>query len=424
VNAEIVAVGTELLLGQIANTNAQWMSQELAAIGVDVVHHQVVGDNMDRIVEALRLAAGRADVVIVSGGLGPTEDDITRDAIAAFAGVPLVFHPELEDMLREKFRRWSTMPSMPESNLRQASVPDGARTIAPDRGTAPGLILTLPGDGRLYAVPGVPDEMREMMAGTIVPELAARIGGDVISSRVLRVAGMGESAVAEVLADLFEASVNPTIAYLASMGEVKVRLTAKAPSEQAAADLLAPLTAEILERLGDVVFSDADESLEHVVLRLLLASGRTIACAESLTGGGVGARITAVPGASGAFVGSAVVYTSGAKQTALGVPRAILEGPGAVSEECAVAMAAGALRVFDTDVALALTGAAGPEPHAGAAAGTVWVAVADRDRAHARGFIARGERDRVRRWAEQAGLDLVRRFLQDLPLPGSSLPAG
>jgi nicotinamide-nucleotide amidase len=419
--AEIVAVGTELLLGQIADTNAQWMSEQLAAIGVDVIHHQAVGDNRDRIVEALRLAASRADVVLVCGGLGPTEDDITRDAIAVLAGVPLVFHEELEAMLREKFRRWSAIGAMPESNLRQATVPDGAETITPDRGTAPGLIVRLD-HVRLYAVPGVPDEMREMVVGRIIPELRDLVGGDVIVSRVLRVAGMGESAVAERLADLFDASANPTIAYLASMGEVKVRLTAKAASEDATDALLAPLADEIRGRLGDVVFTDRDESLEEAVLRLLLSSHRTLACAESLTGGGVGQRLTSIPGSSAGFVGSAVVYTAEAKRRVLQVPDDVLAA-GTVTEACAVAMAAGARQLFDADVALALTGAAGPEPHHGAAPGTIWAALAGGEGfTHARGFVARGERDRVRRWAEQAGLDLVRRYLEGVPLPGSSLP--
>jgi len=421
VRAEIVAVGTELLLGQIANTNARWMSEELAGAGIDVTNHQAVGDNLDRIVEALRLAAGRADVVLVSGGLGPTEDDITRDAIAAFAGVPLIFHTELETMLREKFRRWSAIGAMPESNLRQASVPEGARWIVPDRGTAPGLALRINGT-LLYAVPGVPDEMQEMIGGTIVPELRELAGGDVIVSRILRCAGMGESAVAERLADLFTSSTNPTIAYLASMGEVKVRITAKGPSKADAEGLAEPVVTEVRARLGDVVFSIDDESLEQAVLRLLGSTHRTLACAESLTGGGVGERLPAVPGASASFVGSAVVYTAEAKRRVLGVPDDILAG-GTVTEECALAMATGARDLYGADVALALTGAAGPEPHDGAAPGTIWVAVADAGGfTHARGFVSRGERDRVRRWAEQAGLDLVRRYLEGVPLPGTSLP--
>jgi nicotinamide-nucleotide amidase len=420
---EIVAVGTELLLGQIADTNAQWMSEQLAAIGVDVTHHQAVGDNQERIVEALRIAASRADVVLVCGGLGPTEDDITRDAIAELAGVPLVHHDELEQMLREKFRRWSSIGTMPESNLRQATVPEGAAAITPHRGTAPGLIVQLDGT-RLYAVPGVPDEMREMVGGTVVPELSRLAGGEVIVSQVLRVAGMGESAVAERLADLFGASSNPSIAYLASMGEVKVRLTAKASSDEEARALVRPLADEIRQRLGDVVFTGADESLEGAVIRLLTAAGKRLACAESLTGGGVGERLTAIPGASAAFLGSAVVYTADMKRQVLGVSEEALAG-GTVTEACALAMAAGVQRLFGADVALALTGAAGPEPHDGAAPGTIWVAIADAGGVtHARGLVARGERDRVRRWAEQAGLDLVRRHLEGVPLPTTSLPSG
>ncbi len=419
--AEIVAVGTELLLGQIADTNARWMSEELAGAGIDVTNHQAVGDNLERIVEALRLAASRADVVLVCGGLGPTEDDITRDAIAAFAGVPLVFHAELETMLREKFRRWSAIGAMPNSNLRQASVPEGADWIVPDRGTAPGLALRINGT-RLYAVPGVPDEMREMIGGTILPELHALAGGDTIVSRILRIAGMGESAVAERLADLFSSSTNPTIAYLASMGEVKVRVTAKARSRADAEALAEPMVAEVRARLGDVVFTAEDETLEEAVLRLLGSNGRTLACAESLTGGGVGARLTAVSGASASFVGSAVVYTAEAKGRVLGVPEDVLAG-GTVTEACALAMATGARDLYGVDIALALTGAAGPEPHDGAAPGTVWVAIADASGfTHARGFVSRGERDRVRRWAEQAGLDLVRRHLEGVRLPGTSLP--
>ena len=419
--AEIVAVGTELLLGQIADTNARWMSEQLAAAGIDVTNHQAVGDNLERIIEALRLATGRADVVLVSGGLGPTEDDITRDAIAAFAGVPLVFHNELETMLREKFRRWSAIGAMPESNLKQAYVPEGATWIVPNRGTAPGLALRLDGT-RLYAVPGVPDEMQEMIGGTIVPELRELAGGDVITSRILRCAGMGESAVAERLADLFTSSTNPTIAYLASMGEVKVRITAKAPSTAEAEALAEPVVAEVRARLGDVVFSADDESLEQAVLRLLGSTRRTLACAESLTGGGVGERLTGVPGASASFVGSAVVYTAEAKRRVLGVPDDVL-ARGTVTEACALAMATGARELYGADLALALTGAAGPEPHDGAAPGTIWVAIADASGfTHARGFVSRGERDRVRRWAQQAGLDLVRRHLEGMPLPGTSLP--
>jgi nicotinamide-nucleotide amidase len=414
---EILAVGTELLLGQIANTNARWMSESLAAIGADVLHHQVVGDNLDRIVDAMRLSAGRADVVIVTGGLGPTQDDITRDALAVVMGAPMVRHPELEDLLREKFRSFGRR-EMPESNLRQADVPEGARYLTPSRGTAPGLVAELPSGRRIYAVPGVPEEMMEMMVGAILPELASD-GAAVVRSRVLRCAGIGESALAERVDDLFSGSANPTIAFLASSGEVKVRITAKAASAEGAERLIEPVAEEVRRRLGDVVFTTDDETLEATVVRLLTDAGTTLACAESITGGGVGARITSVPGASEVFVGSGVVYRNEAKEEVLGVSRETLEGPGPVSEECALEMAAGARRVFGSDLGLSLTGAAGPESHGGAPPGAIWIALDGDGVTHARGFQVPGERDRVRRWAEQAALDLVRRHLEGRPLPAS-----
>ena len=416
--AEIVAVGTELLLGQIANTNARWMSESLAAVGVDVLHHQAVGDNLERIVEAMRLASTRADVVIVTGGLGPTQDDITRDALGVLLGTRIVRQPVLEEMLREKFRSFGRR-EMPESNLRQADVPEGARYITPDRGTAPGLAAELPGGARIYAVPGVPEEMAEMMEGTVLPELASAAGSGVVRSRVLRCAGIGESALAERVDDLFSGSANPTIAFLASSGEVKVRITAKAATADEADELIEPVAEEVRRRLGDEVFTSEDESLEQAVVRLLASAGTTLACAESITGGGVGARITSVPGASEVFVGSAVVYTNEAKVGVLRVSAETLEGPGPVSERCAREMAAGARRVFASDLGLSLTGAAGPESHGGAPPGVIWIALEGDDVAHARGFQVPGERDRVRRWAEQAALDLVRRYLEGRPLPAS-----
>jgi nicotinamide-nucleotide amidase len=414
---EILAVGTELLLGQIANTNARWMSESLAAIGADVLHHQVVGDNLDRIVEAMRLSAGRADVVIVTGGLGPTQDDITRDALAVVMGAPMIRRPELEGLLREKFRSFGRR-EMPESNLRQADVPDGARYLSPSRGTAPGLVADLPGATRIYAVPGVPEEMVEMMEGTILPELA-EAGGGVVRSRVLRCAGIGESALAEQVDDLFSGIANPSIAFLASSGEVKVRVTAKAATAHEADLLIEPVAEEVRRRIGDHVFTSEDETLEETVVRLLIDAGTSLACAESITGGGVGARITSVPGASEVFLGSGVVYRNEAKVAVLGVSRETLEGPGPVSEECAREMAAGARRVFGSDLGLSLTGAAGPESHGGAPPGVIWVALDGDEVAHARGFQVPGERDRVRRWAEQAALDLVRRHLEGRPLPAS-----
>lgn len=411
--AEIVAVGTELLIGQIDNTNARWISERLAELGIDVVHHQVVGDNESRIVEAIGLAASRADVVIVTGGLGPTQDDVTRPALAQAAGARMVRNAGIEEALRDRFRVRAR--DMPASNLAQADVPEGGRFIAPERGTAPGLVVSI-GGATVYAIPGVPSEMREMMEGTILPELSLLAGPSSLVSRTLRVYGLAESRISELLDELFHASSNPTVAYLAGGGEVHVRLTAKGSPAEANA-LLDPLERQVHERLGDHVYSSADEALEVVTGRLLAERGLTIACAESLTGGGLGERITAVPGASAYFLGSAVTYSIEAKRSLLGVSRATLDGPGPVSRECAAEMASGARRVFGADLAMALTGAAGPERHGGADPGQVWIGFESEGTTHQQGFRWPNDRELVRRFSELGALDLVRRHLLGLRLP-------
>jgi nicotinamide-nucleotide amidase len=410
VRAEIVAVGTELLIGQIANTNARWMSERLAELGIDVLHHQVVGDNEPRIVEAIELAASRSDVVLVTGGLGPTQDDVTRPALAEAAGARLVRHVDIEETLRERFLvRGRDMPS---SNLAQADVPEGGRSITPERGTAPGLVVSI-GGATVYAIPGVPPEMREMMEGTILPELSMLAGPASLVSRTLRVYGLAESRISELLDDVFHASTNPTVAYLAGGGEVHVRLTAKGLPAEADA-LLDPLEERVRERLGDHVYGSGDDAMELVVGRLLAERGRTLACAESLTGGGLGERITAVPGASAYFLGSAVTYSIEAKRSILHVSSETLAGPGPVSRECAAEMAAGARRLFGADVAVALTGAAGPEAHGGAEPGQVWIGVDADGVEHQYGFRWPFDRELIRRFAEMAALDLVRRHLLGL----------
>ncbi len=410
--AEILGVGTELLLGQICNDNAQWMSERLAEIGVDVLHHQVVGDNRPRIAEAVALALSRADVLLITGGLGPTQDDITREGISDALGIPLVRHPAIEDFLRERFRRFGR--PMPEMNLQQADVPEGGRYILPERGTAPGLAVETAEGKRVYAVAGVPAEMREMMDGTILPELAALTDSTIVS-RTLKVAGIGESAVAERLDDLFHASANPTVAYLASSGETRVRLTAKARTAAEAERLIEPLAAEVVARLGGAVFSTHGEDLAEVVGRLLVSRRMTLATAESLTGGSLAARVTMVPGASDSFLGSVVSYAVTAKVSILGVSEETLAGPGVVSEECAREMAAGARSLLDADVAVSLTGVAGPESHDGKPPGTVCVGIAFEGGTDARTLHAPGDREQVRRWSEQAALDMVRRHLEGLP---------
>ena len=406
--AEVVGVGTEILLGQIANTNAQHISGRLAEIGIDVLHHQVVGDNVPRIAEALGLALSRADVVILTGGLGPTGDDVTREAIAEALGLRLERQRDIEMFLQEKFERLGR--EMPESNLVQADVPDGARYILPERGTAPGLVVASEGKW-LYAIPGVPAEMKEMLEGVIVPELRERAGPAGIVSRVLKVAGLAEARVGELLDDLFRSETNPTVAFLASAGEVRVRLTAKAATEEEARSLIAPVEEEVRRRLGIAVFGTDHDELEAVVGELLLERGLSLACAESLTGGSLGARIVDVPDASRYFRGGVVAYSEESKRDVLGVSEGTLRGPGMVSEACAREMAQGVRKVLGADVGVSTTGVAGPAELEGHPPGEVWIAVATPDAEEARHLRAPGDRDQIRRWAEQASLDLVRRTL-------------
>lgn len=419
--AELIGVGTEILVGQICNDNARWMSTALAEIGWDVLYHQVVGDNEERIAGTFRLAISRADAVIATGGLGPTEDDITREGLCRALGVRLRRDPEIERFLRERFA--SLGREMPQSNLRQCDVPEGARYVLPTRGTAPGLVVDAAGGVRVYLVPGVPSEMREMLEGTVLPELA-RIGGpSALASRVVRTTGVAEARVGELLADLFRSSTNPSIAYLAGGGEVRIRITAKALSRAEAEGLIEPVAAEVARRLGDHAFTTDDEDLDLVVGRLLKSRDVTVAAAESLTGGGLGVRLSRSPGSSVFFKGSAVCYTAEAKNAVLDVSEETIEGPGVVSEECAREMAEGARRIYGADLGVSATGVAGPEDHDGKPVGTVCVALSADGVEEARCFRAPGDRDQVRRWAEQAALDMVRRHLQGLPEPSDPGPS-
>jgi nicotinamide-nucleotide amidase len=413
-NAEIVGVGTELLLGQIANDNARYISERLADVGVDVLYHTAVGDNLERIADVFRQALSRADVLIVTGGLGPTQDDITREGLAEAIGVRLVREPAIETFLRERFS--SRGRAFPESNLQQADVPEGGRFVLPNEGTAPGLALRTAGDTSVYLMAGVPSEMREMMERMVLPELR-ELSGFVIVSRILKVAGMSESLMAELLDDVFHGSSNPSLAYLAGGGEVKLRVTAKAASVAEAETMIEPVAREIERLLGDYVYSDEGEDLEGVVGTLLRESGRSVACAESLTGGSLGVRLSAAPGSSDFFRGSAVCYTADAKRAVLGVRQETLDGPGVVSEECALEMARGARRLYGADVAVALTGVAGPEPHGGRPPGTICVGLAAEGTDVSRTMRGPGSRAQVRRWAEQAALDVLRRHLEDAPIP-------
>jgi len=412
VRCEIIAVGTELLLGQIVDSNSAWIGEQLALAGTDCHFQTRVGDNRGRIVEALRLALGRADAAIVCGGLGPTQDDITREAIADLMGVRLVRDERIVERIRGRFAARGR--DMPENNRRQADVPEGARLIPQMPGTAPGLVCPL-GEQVIYAVPGVPFEMREMLTGTVLPDLRRRGGAPaVIASRVLRTWGRSESALAEDLAEriaALDAAGNPTLAFQASGIEgIKVRITAKAADAATATRVLADEERRVRAVLGRIVFGTDDESMEHVVLALLRARGSSLAVAESLTGGLLGARITAVPGASDVFRGAVVAYASDVKHGVLGVP----SGP-VVSAGAARAMAEGARRVLGADVGLATTGVAGPTEQEGRPAGTVFLGLALGGDAEARELRLPGDREQVRRFAVISVLDLLRRRLAPAP---------
>ncbi|MFD2171265.1 competence/damage-inducible protein A [Tumebacillus lipolyticus] len=358
--AEILAVGTELLMGQIANTNAQYLSQRLAEIGVGVYHHTVVGDNFDRATAALQTAKDRgANVVILTGGLGPTEDDLTREAVASFVGRSLRTSDEIVEYIRS-FYTYRGL-EMPENNKQQAMVIEGAAVLHNPRGTAPGMYLEHDGL-HLFLLPGPPTEMRPMYEEQVQTILKRLQGANevVFASRFLRLFGIGESAMEERIADIIRTQSNPTVAPYASEGEVKIRLTASAASEQEAQALIVPIEKSIRDRIGPYIYGIDDESLEVKVGQLLRAQGQTLAAAESCTGGLIGKMITDLSGCSDFFYGSLVTYHNSVKRSVLGVEEAVLSAHGAVSAECAVQMADGARQAAGTDWAISVTGIAGP----------------------------------------------------------------
>lgn len=353
--AEIISVGTELLLGQIVDTNAATIARELAELGIDVYFKQTVGDNPQRIQDAVRLAMGRADIILMTGGLGPTEDDLTVEAVAAALGDELVHDPEVAAQIARFFRTRGRVP--PDTVYKQALVPRRARVMPNTRGTAPGVHVEH--DGRMiFIMPGVPFEMDGMLRGDVIPYLRERTADTVIRSVVLRVTGEGESAVETRITDLIRGTA-PTIAPYAKLGEVHLRITAKG-SPLEVAEHLARGEAQIRERLGELVYGVDDETLEEVVGRLLTSRKLTIAVAESCTGGLLAQRLTTVPGSSAYFVEGVVAYSNEAKVDLLGVDRGLLSARGAVSAEVAAAMATGIRTRAQTDLGVSITGIAGP----------------------------------------------------------------
>jgi nicotinamide-nucleotide amidase len=405
----VVAVGTELLLGQIVDTNSSYIGEQLAAAGI-ASHLQVkVGDNLERIVHAFETALADADAIIVCGGLGPTHDDLTRDAIAQVMGAPLEHDDKVAAVIEEMFAR--RQRRMAANNLRQAQVPVGATVIPQTRGTAPGLICPV-GSKVIYAVPGVPHEMHDMLSRAVLPDLLARSGEQaVIASRVLRTWGESESALNErlddVIAELDEAG-NPTLAFLASGWEgIKVRLTAKASSATEADSLLALWEQRVRSVVDDVIFGVDADTMESVVLDLLRTRGSTLAVAESVTGGLIGGRLTNVAGSSLVFRGGIISYASDVKFDVLGVT----PGP-VVSEDAAIQMAQGVRRVLGSSVALAVTGVAGPDEQDGRPVGTLCIGVVLEDGStHSTTSVLPGQRDQMRQFSVITALAFMRTLL-------------
>jgi nicotinamide-nucleotide amidase len=372
---DVLAIGTELLLGQIVDTNSSWIGEQLAAVGIDTCEHRKVGDNLERMVLCLRELLDRADAVIVCGGLGPTPDDVTREAIAEVMGVDLERREDLIEHIRAIFGGRGR--PFPENNLRQADVPVGGGVIPNPLGTAPGLQCEIPAKGGstkvVYAVPGVPYEMTEMITKHVLPDLLERSGERaVIVSRSLKTWGTSESGLAEMIAERVDQQTNPTIAFLARGIEgIYVRMTAKAPTEDEARELLDAEDVELRKVLGELVFAVDDDTMESEVLRLCEERGWSLGVAESLTGGFIGARLANVPGASRTFRGSIASYATEVKRSVLGVT-----ADKVVTEEAVKQMAEGAQRVLGADVAISVSGVAGPDEMEGQPVGTVWYGLA------------------------------------------------
>lgn len=410
---ELIAVGDELLLGFTVDTNSAFLARELSALGVVVGRRSSVGDSESEITAAVAEALSRAGGVIVTGGLGPTNDDVTRPAVAAVFGRRLRRDDALVARLGEMWRSRGRSGSLPPGNLSQALVPEGARVLPNAHGTAPGLWLERE-DGRWAAmIPGVPREMRAMFTESLRPMIAQRAGGTaVIQSLTLRTTGVAESQIPDLLGDLAAGAPAVSLAYLPGVDGVDLRLTVRGHPADESAHLLRNTAALVRQRLGEVVYAEGDTDMAAVVVDSCRVQRHTLAVAESCTGGLLGARITAVPGASDVFRGGIIAYDNAVKIESLGVPAAIIEEHGAVSEHVALSMAIGARAATSSDLGISVTGVAGP---AGGTAekpvGTVWMALADRNAATARHVRFFGDRHEIRRRATQAALNLIRRKL-------------
>ena len=411
--AEIIAVGTELLLGNITNTNASLLSQKLSGMGIHVYHHTVVGDNPTRLEKAVEIAKTRADIIITTGGLGPTYDDLTKETLAKCFGKELIFHPEIGEEIRSFFAKRVPPMEMTENNLRQAYFPQEAKILRNHWGTAPGCAFL--GEGtHVLMLPGPPKECESVFSLDGVAYLQNLMESPLFSKNI-QIFGMGESIVEARLKGLMETLENPTLAPYAKVGEVSLRLTAKAENKAQADEMMAPIIKQVADTLGDVVYGIDVGSLASCVVGLLQETGQKMAVAESCTGGLLGGKVTEISGASQVFLGGVIAYDNGVKEALLGVPSVMLETHGAVSAQVAKAMAQGAKNRLGADFGIGITGIAGPgggseeKP-----VGLVYVALESETGSYVRKLHLGSDRHRVRTMATHHALDMLRRYLTNL----------
>lgn len=412
--AEIISVGTELLLGNTTNTDARDISIYLSELGVNVFYHTVVGDNPERLTKAVDIARERADVIITTGGLGPTCDDLTKQVLAKAFDLEMQYHEDIAEEMRRYFREVIGVEHMTENNLQQAYLPAGCTVFHNDWGTAPGCAFESKGV-RVIMLPGPPRECNAMFKACAMPYLRA-LSDEVIVSHSLHIFGSGESSVESKLRDTMNELKNPTLAPYAKEGEVMLRVTAKAATEEEAEKLMTPVIKNVRDILGDVVYGTDVRSLEEVVFKLLKDKKMTIGTAESCTGGFIAKRITDISGASSVFEGGAVTYSPESKSAVLGVKRATIDKYGVISGEVASEMAENARRVFKTDIAVSTTGLAGPDGDGINPVGTVFIALASKNEIFVQKVNSGFGRTRSRTMATNLALDMVRRYLTGLPV--------
>ncbi len=409
---ELISVGTELLLGNIVNTNTQFLAEKCALLGLTMYHQVTVGDNHDRLAEVIRTALKRSDVIILTGGLGPTEDDLTKEVCAEVMGFPLVEDKHTRERIEEYFRN-NIYKVISDNNWKQAIVPAGCIVLDNDNGTAPGLILEKYGKSAIL-LPGPPNELYPLFMNQVYPYLQ-KLQPEVIRSQMVKVCGIGESQVEDKLLDLIDKQQNPTIATYAKTGEVHIRVTAKAATEEEAKKLVKPVVKEIKNRFGDCVYSTKEEeTLEQAVVKLLKKYELTVTTAESCTGGLLAGRIINVPGASEVYNEGFITYSNKAKRKYLDVSKSTLKRYGAVSEQTAREMATGGVFATDSDACVAVTGLAGPDGGSEEKpVGLVYIATYMKDKVNVQKYQFKGNRAKIREQAVVKGLDLLRRSILD-----------